>query len=150
MVSTITLEAKPYEYQVQIPGYGLFTVRCLGAGTQADLADKLHAAEKAQQKVERDFAEVIAEEKRLAEGGDHEALVAFRAADEYKHATRAQAQATTVLQSASEAVVKAEMALWSSEDPKALEKLMSELTIEQIRGLYRKVMQKVGETGGGE
>ena len=141
MTLAITLEAKPYEYQVEIPGYGLFTVRRLGAGTQADLADKMRAAEKAQKKVERDFAEIVEKEKRLVAENATEELATLRTSEEYKKAEKAQKKVSSLLQDTINCINRAELALWSSDDPKALEKLMTELTIEQIRELYGKAME---------
>lgn len=138
----ITIEAKPLIYNVEIPGYGMFTVRRLGAGAQADLSDELAAAQKAQEQIMEDFADTIAEEKRLVRANDQEGLNVLRASEAYKEAQSAQRKVSQMLQDAVNHSNRIELGLWDSEDKQALERFRNDFTIEQIRGFYQQVMQQ--------
>lgn len=139
---TITIEAKPLEVKAELPGYGLFYLRRLGAGAEADIRERLEKAQSTLNEIKDKYADLIEQETRLIEAKDEKALADLRATDKFKEATAAQEEANKVLQDAANFATQAQLKLWRSDDPEAMERLLNDFTAEEIRGFYVQVMEQ--------
>lgn len=138
---TITIEAKPLEVKAELPGYGIFYLRRLGAAAEAEMQEKLHKAKSLIDNVAAEFENIIKQEEEYIKAKDEAKLSALKSSDEYKKAKDAQAKADAELQKAVAYSNKCQLGLWRSDDPKAMERLLNEFTMEQIRGFYVQVME---------
>lgn len=139
---TITIEAKPLEVKAELPGYGLFYLRHLGAGAEADLRERLQKAQKIVDEIKEKYADIIEEENKLIETGDKKALAEFRATEHYKKAQEEQAGSAKTLQEVADYVNATQLKLWRSDDPKAMEGLLNDFTTAEIIGFYKQVMEE--------
>lgn len=137
---TITIEAKPLEVKAELPGYGLFYLRRLGAGAEADIRERLAKAQDTINEIKDKYSDLIDEETKLIEAKDEKALTEFRSTDKFKEAADAQAEANKVLQDAAAFATQAQLKLWRSDDPEAMERLLNDFTADEIRGFYMQVM----------
>ncbi len=138
----ITLEAKPYEILVEVPGYGIFKVHRIGAGTEATLAAESLEINDLNNRLKEEYADISAREVELTKAGDEAGLEALRATDEYKSAKAFQDKITAKLQAFNSKMAQVELGLWSSDDQEALERFKSELTMAQIRNLYQQAIKQ--------
>lgn len=138
---TITIEAKPLEVKAELPGYGIFYLRRLGAAAEAEMQEKFNKAKLLIDEVSSQFEELIANETEYIKSHDEAKLSALKASDEYKKAKDAQAKADAELQKAVAYSNKCQLGLWRSDDPEAMERLLNDFTMEQIRGFYVQVME---------
>lgn len=137
---TITIEAKPLEVKAELPGYGLFYLRRLGAGAEADLRERIQKAQEIIDQIKEKYGDVLEEENRLIESKDKEALEKYRKTDRYKEAQKEQESSAKTLQDAADYAAKAQLKLWRSDDPEAMERFLNDFTIDEIRGFYQQVM----------
>lgn len=138
----ITLEAKPYEILVEVPGYGIFKVHRIGAGTEATLAAESLEINDLNNRLKEEYADISAREVELTKAGDETGLETLRATDEYKSAKSLQDKITAKLQTFSSKMAQVELDLWSSDDQEALKRFKSELTMAQIRNLYQQAIKQ--------
>lgn len=143
---TITLQAKPLEYEVEIPGYGIFTIRRIGAGAEADLASRMRVIEELQQMVKEEYSDILDEETKLIAAKDEKALNTLRSTDRYKEVEKKQAEITKELNSTVEYTKKLAMSLWGSESYENLEKLFNDFTFEQIESLYKQALDQINQS----
>lgn len=143
---TITLQAKPLEYEVEIPGYGIFTIRRIGAGAEADLASRMRVIEELQQMVKEEYSDILDEETKLIATKDEKALNTLRSTDRYKEVEKKQAEITKELNSTVEYTKKLAMSLWGSESYENLEKLFNDFTFEQIESLYKQALDQINQS----
>lgn len=136
----ITIDAKPFEVKAELPGYGIFYLRHLGAGKEAELQDMMQKAKAEIDAVAEQYKDITEKEEELVKADDKTSLEELRASTEYKAAQKAQQKAGDSLQSAVAYANKCQLSLWRSDDKKALERLFSDFTAEQIRGFYAQVM----------
>lgn len=143
----ITLEAKPYEILVEVPGYGIFKVHRIGAGTEADLAAKSLEINSLNDRLAEEYGDISAREAELVKSDDKAGLEALRATEEYKAAKALQKKISAALDQLNARIVKTELSLWESDDQEALERFLRELSLSQIRDLYRQAIKQAdGET----
>lgn len=147
---TITLQAKPLEYEVEIPGYGIFTIRRIGAGTEADLASRMRVIEELQQMIKEEYSDIFDEETKLIAAKDEKALKTLRSTDRYKEVEKKQAEITKKLNSTVEYTKKLAMSLWGSESHENLEKLFNDFTFEQIESLYKQALDQINRSEEGK
>lgn len=139
---TITIEAKPLEVKAELPGYGIFYLRRLGAGAEADLRERLQKAQSIIDKIKEKYADIIAEETKLMEAKDDVALAKFRASDKYREAEKEQTKSAAALQEAADYANKVQLGLWRSDDAEAMERFLNDFTMDDIRGFYKQVMDE--------
>lgn len=144
----ITIEAKPLTYDVEIPGYGVFTLSRLGAGKEAEMSYRLRVADEKQKEVSRRYKGVIEQEKKLLDEKNDEELKKLRASKEYLEAKEAQAETSAALRDAVLYQREAVAGLWNSQNQKALERLKNDFSSEQLNELYLQVMQQVAQGRG--
>lgn len=137
---TITIEAKPYEVRAELPGYGIFYIRRLGAGAEADLQERLKAAQKLIDDIKTKYQDIFDEETKLMADNDETGLGKLRKTDRYIEAQKEQDVNSKVLNEFSAYVNKVHLKLWRSDDPEAMGRLLSDFTMEEIRGFYQQVM----------
>lgn len=139
----ITLEAKPLEYQVEVPGYGLFTVRKMGAGVEADIASRLREMNEKSELFDEEYKDIVDQEKKLASTENEAELKKLKDSEKYKMAIKAQEELSRSLGPISEELMHIQLGLWDCEDKEALRRFLNDFTIEQIRGFYKQVMEQV-------
>lgn len=139
---TITIEAKPLEVKAELPGYGIFYLRRLGAGAEADLRERLRKAQEIIDEIKAKYADIIAEETKLMEAKNDDALSKFRASDKYREAEKEQTKSAVALQEVADYANKVQLGLWRSDDPEAMERFLYDFTMEDIRGFYKQVMDE--------
>lgn len=139
---TITIEAKPLEVKAELPGYGLFYLRRLGAGAEAELREKLQEAQEIINEIKEKYADIIEKETKLIEAKDAKALEEYRATAEYKNAQVEQAESTKKLQEVNDYANAAQLKLWRSDDPEAMKRLLNDFTTSEIIGFYKQVMEE--------
>lgn len=137
---TITIEAKPLEVKAELPGYGIFYLRRLGAGVEADLRERLQKAQSIIDEIKEKYATILEEETNLIEAKDDAGLEKLRNTDKYKEAQKEQADSSKTLQDAADFASKVQINLWRSDDPEAMERFLNDFTIDEIRGFYQQVM----------
>lgn len=138
----ITLEAKPYEILVEVPGYGIFKVHRIGAGTEADLAAKSLEIKNLNDRLADEYGDISAREVELIKSDDKAGLEALRATEEYKAAKALQKKISADLDQLNARIVRTELSLWKSDDQDVLERFLRELSLEQIRSLYRQAIEQ--------
>lgn len=136
----ITIKAKPFETKVKIPGYGIYYLRHLGAGDEADIRNMLEDANADITENADKYREVIETERRLTEKNNQKELAVYRGTPIYLEAKEAQKKAGEKLQKAIAYSVKCQLELWRSDEPEAMEKLFKDFTSEQIIGFYQQAM----------
>ncbi len=139
----ITLEAKPLEYQVEVPGYGLFTVRKMGAGVEADLAGRLREMDERQKSFDEEYKNIVDQEKELASAKNETELKKLKDSEKYKAAIKAQEELSRFLGKISGELMRVHLELWDCEDKEALKRFLNDFTTEQIRGFYKQIMDQV-------
>lgn len=139
---TITLEAKPLEIKVEVPGYGIFYLRKMGAAKEAAMQDLLGNAKSAADKVAEDFKDIISKESQLIDAKDEVGLKDLRNTTEYKKAQQAQNKASEELQKAVAKLNKCMLGLWRAENAGALERLLEDFSTEQIKGFYAQAISQ--------
>lgn len=137
---TITIHAKPLEVKAELPGYGVFYLRRLGASKEAELQDILNKAAVQIETVSAEFKDIIDRESEYIKNGDDKALTKLRASTAYQNAKEAQSKANDNLQQAVNYANKCQLSLWRAEDPKSIERLLNDFTTKQIIGFYTQVM----------
>lgn len=145
----ITIEAKPLTYDVEIPNYGIFTLRRLGAGKEAEIGYRLRIAEEKQKEVSKRYDDVIKREVALLEEKNDKELKELRESKEYLEAKAAQSEASAALRDSVLYQREVVAGLWSSQDEEALERLKNDFSSEQLNELYMQVMQKIATEKGG-
>lgn len=144
---SIILEAKPIEIQVEIPGYGNFKLRRLGAGAEAEIMKKLREASEENKRVTNKFKDVLESEKNFLRTSQTTKLEELKATAEYQSAKQSIEKAAAIMQGAVEYSNERMLSLWNSDDQKSLEKLLNDFTIEQLRALYQQAISKSNTHG---
>lgn len=139
---TITIEAKPLEVEAELPGYGHFFLRRMGAGIEADIRNKFAEANAEYQEITERAKPLIEQEKKLREAGDKDALAKLTVSDEYKKALKDQNEATRKINEVMRYSTECHLKLWRSEDPELMKRLLNDFTAEQIMAFHRQVMEK--------
>lgn len=137
---SIVLEAKPIEIPVEIPGYGKFTLRRLGAGAEAEIMSRLREASEETEKVTAQYKEILDAEKEFVKNKNIEELEKLKATDEYRSAKQAIEHATSHMQRTGEYANTRMLKLWDSEDKDSLTRLLNDFTTEQLRALYQEAI----------
>lgn len=138
----ITLEAKPLEYQVEVPGYGLFTVRKMGAGAEADVARRLREMDERSKQFDEEYKDIIDQEKELAAAQDEGGLKKLKGSKKYQEAVRVQKDSAQFLRQITEELMQIQLGLWDCEDKGALKRFLNDFTSEQIQSFYKQVMDQ--------
>lgn len=138
----IKIEAKPFEVQAELPGYGIFRLRRLGAGVEADIRNMLEDANADIKENADRYKDIIDKETQLIQDDKQKELEELRSSQRYIDAERAQKKASEKLQKAVDYSKKCQMELWRSDDPEALRKLFADFSFEQIMGFYNQVMRE--------
>lgn len=139
---TIKLEAKPFEIKVEVPGYGIFYLRRMGAAKEAEMQEVLGNAKSIVDKTADDYKDIVTKESQLVNAKDEVGLVNLRSTPEYKEAQRAQNKANDELQKAIAKLNKCMLSLWRSDVVGALDRLLEDFTTEQIKGFYTQAMEQ--------
>lgn len=139
---TIKLEAKPLEIKVEVPGYGIFYLRRMGAAKEAEMQEVLGNAKSMVDEVAADFKDIVSEESELVSAKDEAGLKDLRTTPEYKEARRAQDKANETLQNAIRQLNKCMISLWRSDVAGALDRLLEDFTMEQIKSFYAQAMEQ--------
>lgn len=141
----VTLEAKPLEIKVNIPNYGLFTVRRLGAGAEAEIRSRLSKAIELSNKIQENYKDIIDKENRLIKEHDDQGLERLRSQPRYASVRSEQKKVDQLLEKANEYANRCYLALWSAEDHNSLERLFADLTTEQIQDLYKQAIKMAND-----
>lgn len=136
----ITIKAKPFEVKAELPGYGVFRLKHLGASLGAELKQKLNEAQAMIDDAKNAYKDIVEKETELTKANDEKALDSLKASPRYQQAVLAQKEASKKLEEALEFSDKCLLGLWSSDDPKALEKLLTDFTPKEIKSFYEQVM----------
>lgn len=139
---TITIDAKPLEIKAELPGYGIFYLRRLGAAKEAEIGEMFQRINTSGESLRSKYQTLIDEESRLIAVKNDEKLADLRASDEYQACKKEQAEHQKELQEATAIINKTCLSLWRSDDPKAMERLTNDFTSAQIQGFYRQAMEK--------
>lgn len=139
---TISIEAKPYEVEAEIKGYGVFRVRRLGAGAEADLKQRLDDATRAVDEVRTTYQNLYDRESKLIENKDADGLATLRQTDEYKQAGADMAEAQKQTTEALKYAQKAHLKLWSTDNKENWKKLLNDFSYKEILGFYQQIMAK--------
>lgn len=139
---TISIEAKPYEVEAEIKGYGVFRVRRLGAGAEADLKQRLDDATRAVDEVRTAYQNLYDRESKLIENKDADGLATLRQTDEYKQARADMAEAQKQTTEALKYAQKAHLKLWSTDNEENWKKLLNDFSYKEILGFYQQIMAK--------
>lgn len=135
----ITIEAKPLIVDAELPGYGVFHLRRMGAAMEAELRDRY---EKIQDLInEKPDQELAEKELKLVEAKDKKALAELRATPEYRNANERRKKIDNEIYKFNSYINKKHLELWSSDDPDAMKRLREDFTMEQIKGFYGQVME---------
>lgn len=137
---TINIELKPLEIPVEIPDFGTFFVRRMGAATEAVLQEQLSDVQKKMDDLKRNNAELFSKEAKLIADENLQALEELRATVEYQAASEIQKTVDGLLQHTIQSMNKAIMDCWRSEMDGAVEKLFSTLSMAQIKSAYNQIM----------
>lgn len=141
---TITIEAKPLLTEVEIPGYGVFTVRLMGAGTEAEIRRRYREANDEAQAISNKYKNILDEEKKLMEDKNAaDELKAFRVSEDYQKAQKEISVVTEKLQRVSDYAREQRAKLFTCEDNSALTKLFDELTDKQLNDIYTQVVESL-------
>lgn len=140
---TFTLEAKPLEVKVKVPGYGIFYVRQMGAGTQADINDRLSAMEQKNNEVKEQYAEVLEREEQLAATKDDAGLAKLHRCGDYKRARSAIEQSKLDLLALTRYVDRCWLSLWRSDDSDALARFLGDFSADQLRSFHAQAMEQL-------
>lgn len=138
---TITIQAKPLEIEAELPGYGKFYVRRLGAALEAEIQDRIQKAEEDNQAAQDKYKPLIEKELELTKTGKAEELAALKETDEYKEATKARTACAKSLIGAYNFAKREQLKLWRSDDPEALKKMFNDFSTEQIMDFYNQVIR---------
>lgn len=137
---TISIDAKPLEIKAELKGYGIFYLRHLGAGAEAETLEKIKLAKEKTEECAKKHKAITDKESSLVDAKDEKALEELRATAEYKKAMEEKAEVDAIMQDTNNYINKCMLNLWRSDDPKAMERLLSDFSTEQIRGFYAQVM----------
>lgn len=137
---TFTIEAKPLEVKVKVPGYGTFSVCQMGAGVQADINDRIDELERKNNETKEQYADVFKKEEELTAANDTAGLAELRKRKDYKAAVTAMQQGKLDLLALTRYVDRCWMNLWRSDDPDALARFLGDFTADQIRALHAQAM----------
>lgn len=138
----ITIEAKPLEIKAELPGYGVFYVRKMGAGAEMDLMARMSSIQEHMEEVRTKYAKLFDKENKLIADKDNAGLAELKNSAEYKEALKAQEEINKQIQSHSELVNRTMLNLWRSDNSEAVKKLLADFTITQIQGFYKQVMEQ--------
>lgn len=139
---TIDIELKPLEVQVNIKGYGDFYVRRIGAAMEATLDEQFAEVQKELDEIQKNNAELLSKETKLINDNNLKELEKLRATVEYQELSKAQKTLNEHLTGVTQRINRTMMSCWRSEVDGALEKLFNELTMEQIKSAYQKIMKE--------
>lgn len=137
---TFTLEAKPYELKVEIPGYGIFTIKKLGAGKESEIRLRLNEAQKLMDELNDKYKDIIEKENNLIKSSDEENLKKLRESAGYKEVKNKQSEVNRKLQKAHDFAVDSQLSLWSADNEDDLKKLFDDFSAEQLNSLYRQAL----------
>lgn len=138
----ITIKAKLFEVKAKIPGYGVYYLRHLGAGDEADIINMLEDAKADIDEAQEKYQDISAKEKKLIKENKVEELAKLNSTPDYKEADAAYKKANQKLQKAINYSKKCQLELWRSDDPDAMKRLLKDFTTDQIIDFYRQVMQE--------
>lgn len=136
----VTIPAKPLEIEVEVPGYGIFYVKHLGAGLDAAIQARLDIARQTMDNISNKYVSLIKQETKLMKANDEAGLTNLRETEVYKNAKKEQDECNRQLQDAVKFANKCQLELWRSDDPKALEKFFNDFSLKEIQGFYAQVM----------
>lgn len=137
---TITISAKPLEVKAELPGYGIFYLRRLGAAKDAEIQTRINEAKKLGENIPIKYKSLFDAEEKYSAEKNKDKLTELRASEEYKKARAEQTAADNALQDVKSYVDKCHLELWRSDDPKAMEKLLADFSLKEIQGFYAQVM----------
>lgn len=137
----ISIEAKPLELAAELEGYGIFYVRKMGAGTEAEIRYRLDEANNAIEEMSEKYKGIIDKEKELMEAKDDKALEELRNTPRYKELLAKQKETGERLESVYHYTRDVQLKLWRSDDPEAVKKLFEDFSFDQIQSLYKQVME---------
>lgn len=140
---TITIEAKPLEVNVEVPGYGTFYVKQMGAGVEADIKNRLVEASASMDALREKYDTLFKKEGELIKAKDEAGLKELKATDEYKQATREQRECSRALDEVVNYSNACHLKLWRSDDPEAMKKFLNAFSAQQIMSFHAQVMAEL-------
>lgn len=139
---TITIDAKPLEVRAELPGYGIFYLRRLGAAKEAELGEMFENLNIKREAFQKKYQKLIDNEAKLIADKNDGELENLRASEEYQACKKEQTEQQKELERATNYLNKTCLSLWRSDEPKAIERLANDFTNAQIQEFYRQVMEQ--------
>ena len=140
---TITIKAKPLEVNVEVPGYGTFYVKQMGAGVEADIKNRLAEASASMDALREKYDALFKKEGELIKAKDEAGLKELKATDEYKQATQEQRECSKALDAVVNYSNECHLKLWRSDDPEAMKKFLNDFSAQQIMSFHAQVMAEL-------
>lgn len=137
---TMDINLKPLEIKVEIKDYGIFYVRRIGAATEAVLQDQFAQVQKQLNDIQKNNADLIAKETKFIHDKNVQALEKLRATVEYQELLSAQKAVESLLSDVTRQANKVIMECWRSDVDGALDKLLNDLTMGQLKSAYQKII----------
>lgn len=132
----ITLAAKPNNIEVEIPGYGKFTIKRLGAAKEAKIGTLVQKAEQSTKEISKKYKDLMEKEMELKSSGNVEELEALRSSQEYLEAQEKENESNLILREAVSLINRYCCEAWSSSDKNALKNLFNDFSAKQLQQLY--------------
>ncbi len=140
---TITIEAKPLEVNVEVPGYGTFYIKQMGAGIEADIKNRLAEASASMDALREKYDMLFKKEGELIKAKNEAGLKELKATDEYKQATQEQRKCSRALDEVVSYSNDCHLKLWRSDDPEAMKKFLNDFSARQIMSFHAQVMAEL-------
>lgn len=136
----ISIDAKPLETEIEIKGYGIFRVRRLGAGQEAEATARLDEARSSIDSIAKRYKALFDKEKELVKNKDELGLSELKKSPAYQKAMAEQKASSEKLEAVMGYVNKVHLGLWSSDDSEALTRLFNDFTFKQLGQFYRQAI----------
>lgn len=142
---TITIKAKPLEIKAELPGYGIFYLRRLGAAQEAEIRARLDEAKKLGDDIATKYKNLADEESNYIAAKNEGKLAELRASEDYQNCQKEQKEASEKMNDAINYLNKCRLKLWRAESPEAMERMLNDFTTEEINGFYEQVMEEANK-----